>query len=294
MSIENYSQYLTYSKEDMRWQITCTDVGATHIMPYSSYPPDRGKHPNPYKNVSVGRILNEYQIIYITRGTGVFRSEKNSYEVTSGTIMLLFPGVAHSYHPYPATGWDEYWVGFMGNYPDKLLKEGIITHKNPIVNISLSDVIHSIYMSIFEEVRNQKTFYQLKIGANIMLLLAEILSNVRNQQQDSKNTSLVNKAKFIFQEEIFGNIEIETVAQRLGVSEPHLREIFKEYVGMTPYQYYLHLKINKAKEYLSSGDLLIKEIAYKLSFEDQYYFSKLFKKKTGISPSHWNITTHDF
>ncbi|MDC7240512.1 MAG: helix-turn-helix transcriptional regulator, partial [Spirochaetales bacterium] len=72
-----------------------------------------------------------------------------------------------------------------------------------------------------------------------------------------------------------------------------IQNIFKEYTGMTPYQYYLNLKINKAKEWLDYGIYSVKEISYRLSFKDQCYFSRLFTKKTGISPSRWNIQVED-
>jgi AraC-like DNA-binding protein len=56
---------------------------------------------------------------------------------------------------------------------------------------------------------------------------------------------------------------------------------------MTPYQYYMQLKIKKAAELLEQKDASIKEVAYSLGFEDQYYFSRFFKKKTGVAPSAW-------
>ncbi len=58
--------------------------------------------------------------------------------------------------------------------------------------------------------------------------------------------------------------------------------------GVSPYQYFLHLKINRAKDLIAEGEYSIKEIAYMLSFENQYYFSRLFKSKTGVPPSQWH------
>jgi AraC-like DNA-binding protein len=56
---------------------------------------------------------------------------------------------------------------------------------------------------------------------------------------------------------------------------------------MTPYQYYIQIKIYKAENLLEQQDLSVKEVAHKIGFEDQYYFSRLFKNKTGVSPSEW-------
>ncbi len=79
---------------------------------------------------------------------------------------------------------------------------------------------------------------------------------------------------------------------RLGVSPSHLNAVFKSYTAMTPYQYFISIKIRKAKELLESGALPIKEVAFRLGFDDPYYFSRLFRKKTGVAPSRWSSFVH--
>ena len=77
----------------------------------------------------------------------------------------------------------------------------------------------------------------------------------------------------------------------LGVSTSHLNAVFKSYTAMTPYQYFISIKIRKAKELLEAGALPIKEVAFRLGFNDQYYFSRLFRKKTGVAPSRWSVSS---
>jgi len=289
MPINNFFKYLTYSDDDLKWQITCTDVGSNEIKPLEKYPPNMEKHPLSHKSVSTGRSLNEYQIIYITKGRGLFESYGKKYKIIPGTIIILFPGVQHAYKPDFDIGWNEYWVGFSGQYPDVLVDEGVLSPENPVHCIGLHETILSNYHDIFDRVKLQRPGYQLRTGAAIMMLFADILGYVMQNAQLCYSESLVEKARFKFEENVCGNIELEELAGSLAVSVSHLGDIFKSYTGMTPYQYFLHLKINKAKELLEVGELSIKEIAYKLSFENQYYFSRLFKKKTGVPPSRWTI-----
>ena len=82
-------------------------------------------------------------------------------------------------------------------------------------------------------------------------------------------------------------IDVESIASEVGLTYPRLRRIFQHYIGLTPYQYFLQLRIRRAKELLQEHGLSIKEIASRMNFENQYYFSRLFKKKTGLSPSEW-------
>ena len=75
----------------------------------------------------------------------------------------------------------------------------------------------------------------------------------------------------------------------LGVSTSHLNSVFKSYTAMTPYQYFISIKIRKAKELLEAGSPPDQGSGLSgLGFDDQYYFSRLFRKKTGIAPSRWS------
>jgi AraC-like DNA-binding protein len=287
--IDNFSTYLTYSDEDLKWQLTCTNIGSNEVKPGTTYPPNLDKHPRAFKGVATARVLAEYQIIYITRGRGRFASQGQEYTIIPGTVMILFPGVKHAYRPDDDTGWDEYWVGFKGEYFESLQSEGVISPDKPVHYIGLHDVLVKLYTTIFERVEKQRPYYQYRISANIMMLLAEIISYDRRQEHGSQSDSLIEKVKFILQENLYGNIEMEDMAGKLNLSSSYLGEVFKSYTGLTPYQYYLHLKVNKAKELLEAGESSIKEIAHRLAFEDQYYFSRLFKKKTGVPPSQWTM-----
>jgi AraC-like DNA-binding protein len=71
----------------------------------------------------------------------------------------------------------------------------------------------------------------------------------------------------------------------MGVSYSNFRKLFKEYTGLSPATYQQDLRLQRAKELLSTTDLSIKEIAYKLNFESPDYFSAKFKAKTGRRPS---------
>jgi hypothetical protein len=115
-----YFKYLTFSEEDEKWQMVCTDAGYTDVLPYTLYPPNKDGHPRAFRYVAVGRTLNEYQIIYVTKGQGIFETQGRQYKVIPGSIMMVFPGVRHHYKPLYEVGWMEYWVGFRGEHFDNL------------------------------------------------------------------------------------------------------------------------------------------------------------------------------
>ncbi len=288
MNVLDFSMYLTYSAEDERWQIVCTDVGRTDVPPHVPYPPHKEQHPADFKPVAVGRTLSEYQLIYITRGRGSFEVNDRQYAVYPGTVMVVLPGVRHSYRPDFETGWTEYWVGFRGPYADILREERFLSASKPVYEVGLQNSLLSIFYQIFELVVKQEPLYQLKTCAHVLSLIAEILSFERKRVQYNHSEQLVEKAKILMAERIGSAIDLGEIAKRLGVSTSHLNDVFRAYTGQTPYQYYIGIKIRKAKELLARDGRSVKEVGYELGFEDQYYFSRLFKKKTGVPPSRWS------
>ncbi len=287
----SFSRYLTWSEEDEKWQLVCTDAGYNEVAPNTRYPPKIEDHPRAFKSVAVGRVLSEYQLIYVTKGEGEFRTEGKEYPVLPGSILFLFPGVSHSYKPLVETGWTEYWVGFKGPFADKLKENGFIDPARPLLNPGLQKDILALYSRIFDQVSTQAPLYQIRASSLVIGLIAEILAGERRAAQSSHSEQLVSKAKFLMQEHIDGEINLNGICDSLGVSTSHLNEVFKAYTAMTPYQYFISIKIHRAKELLERGDLPIKEVAFLLGFNDEYYFSRLFKNKTGLSPSHWSSSS---
>ncbi|MDP2792155.1 MAG: AraC family transcriptional regulator [Rectinemataceae bacterium] len=287
MERRNFSSYLTWSDEDERRLVVCTDVGMAEVPPGSPYPPSTVGHPSAYSSVATGRVVNEYQLVYVTKGRGSFTSGDRTWAVLPGSVLAVFPGVRHSYCPDQETGWEEYWVGFKGPSADELRDSGFHSPANPFFPVGVHESMLAVFSGIFSVVESQEPYYQFRAGALVMVLLAEVLGRARKAEQHSESEALVERAKFLMTENIDGTMNVDEVGERLGVARTRFCESFKAYTGMTPYQYFIQLKINRAKEILSAGNAPVKEVAYSLGFDDQYYFSRLFKKKTGVAPSEW-------
>ena len=103
----------------------------------------------------------------------------------------------------------------------------------------------------------------------------------KNQQQ----VDMISRARMRIRESLESDLTIQQIAEELGVSYSNLRKLFKEHTGLSPATYQQELRLLRAKELLTTTELSIKEIAYRLNFESPDYFSAKFKAKMGIKPS---------
>ena len=156
------------------------------------------------------------------------------------------------------------------------------------MDIGLHDSVLELYHQIADVARIEGPGYQQVLGSLIAHLLAHIHSLTLQHGKESANERIVQRAKFLLADNVTAHLDIGWLSKSLGMGYSRFRQIFKTCTGLSPYQYFLDQKINRAKELLQQGQFTVKEIAYMLSFDDPYYFSHLFKKKTGHPPSAWH------
>jgi AraC-like DNA-binding protein len=281
----NYYKYLPVSEEDESWGLTVLNAGCTHIVPGMPYP-YKGHPSHHYFNWNKGRVLHEYQVIYITNGQGIFESESGgTRSITAGTAILLFPDERHRYKPDEHTGWDEYWVGFTGKIINNLYAKKFFDPAHPDLSVGFNEPLLHIFQEIIDKTKEEKAGYQPLIAGAVLHLLGHIFSASQQDKFEGQDIAgLVNKARLLFRSNIDQHISPADVANELQISYSRFRKIFKEYTGLAPGQFQIQLKIHKAKELLLDPSRSIKEIAYSLNFESNFYFSKLFKEKTGMTP----------
>jgi len=101
----------------------------------------------------------------------------------------------------------------------------------------------------------------------------------------------VQKIKAYLDNHVESMIRIKTLGELVFKSPAHVNRMFRREVGASPYEYHLNRKIELARQLLSHPGMRVKEVAARLCFADQYYFSGLFKKKTGITPRSYRNKT---
>ncbi|MEO6630495.1 MAG: AraC family transcriptional regulator [Mucilaginibacter sp.] len=287
--MQNYRKYINVGNTEKEWGFFVTTVGSAKAAPNKSYPNNRA-HPMGHSFTwDKGRILDGYYIVFITRGEGVLESAKTKARaIKAGTCFFLFPGVWHRYKPHPQSGWEEYWVGFNGRYPDELMQNGIFSADNPFIDVGMNEDLLQLFHTLIKTVAAAEPGYrQMITGTTLQILGLLNAVNKYHAYATDNQTRLISKAKFLLQESIEKPINLEEMVKELPMGYSKFRKLFKQVTGLSPNQYQLDLRLDKAKELLIATNLTINEIAFQTGFESIFYFSRLFKNKNGIPPKEF-------
>ena len=282
------SKYLLASDRDDLWGLTITTVGYEEILPGDPYP-THGHADGYYFDLTKGRVLSEYQMLYVVEGSGVFHSHNvKEAKLSEGDIFLLFPDEWHSYHPSAKTGWKKYWIGFRGYIMDDRVRAAFLSPTKPIYHVGYSPEIVHLYKQAYDTAFEEAAYSQQLLAGIVNHLLGLMYMKERNivlMNRNQSHVDMIARARMRIRESLENPITIQQIAEDIGVSYSSFRKLFKEHTGFSPATYQQDLRLQRAKELLSTTDMSIKEIAYRLNFESPDYFSAKFKQKTGRKPS---------
>lgn len=283
------SKYLVVNPRDVQWGLTVNTVGYEEIGVADTYP-TRGHADGYYFDIDKGRVLNEYQLLYITEGEGVFNSaHAKDVPLKAGDLFLLFPGEWHTYHPTGKHGWKSYWIGFKGKNVDDRVKAGFLSVDKPIYHVGFSADIIRLYEEAYKRAQEEAPYLQQILAGIVNHLVGLMYALERSMElsKDHTRVDMINLARLRIRESLEVDLTIQQIAEDLGVSYSNFRKLFKEFTGISPALYQQDLRLQRAKELLATTTLSIKEIAYRLRFESPDYFSSKFKIKTGKKPSEF-------
>jgi len=290
----SYHKYIVANTTDELWGLFVTTIGFQLTPADVTYPSK--DHPSAYWfNPAAGRILHEYQLIYLIKGEGTFQSAHyGAVRVTAGNIIMLFPEEWHTYQPDKKKGWEAYWIGFRGSNIDRLMRHYFFSKDQPVLDIGFNENVVGLYRQGIDIANYQRTAFQPMLAGIAQLMLGSVYYIDKNNSfRDKDILTKIDQARVLIRENLTTEQTFEQIACQLNMSYSWFRRLFKQYTGFSPTQYLLEIKIQKAKELLASTTMPIKEIAYELNFESPGYFITFFKSKIGISPKAYRGKVHN-
>jgi len=286
---DGYFKYIPCSEDQLKWGIHVTDCGWEKTVAGHPYPNEA--HPEGYFfNAQVGRVLREAQIIYIPRGRGRFWSAASGkMNVKEGSLLLLFPNIRHHYAPIKSEGWDEYWVGFSGSYGAELLYE-IFSPEKPVLSIGVNSALMNLFMEVSELAKHEAVGYRPIIAAKTLEIIARVHAlSSGGRQRSLPHEQAIKELCSTMRQNPRDSIDFAVMAKETGMSYSSFRRLFKKSTGLAPNQYLLDVRIRKARLLLINTNLNICDVALECGFDNNFYFSKLFKSREGMSPKQFRL-----
>ncbi len=281
--------YLPLSDEVRVRSLYVLAAGSAQVPPDTPYPPST--HPSHHQfRWHQGRVLQEYQILYITRGTGMLETRTGGLrKISAGDLFVLFPNEWHRYGPSPETGWDEHWVAFQGQRAAEFVAEHCASPKDPLLQTEIGDLLQREFLRIEEEVAEESIGYQNVVVARTQLILALAMVSHQRQNQATDVLEVIKRAKELLLEQIDQPLDMEDVAAELHVGYSWLRKTFRQYTGLPLAQYQMQLRLNYACQLLRTTTLPMAMVGAKSGFVSAYYFARVFHTKIGCTPTEYRL-----
>lgn len=242
------------------------------------------------KNKHIGfnvtrHFTHDYLIHYVVKGEGFFETDKKSTTLGPGDLVLCHKDHQHTYRTTLTNPWEVYWSYFRCSYIETLFPK-LDDNSFMIIHCGLDSKL----LQLFQELLEKKSFgYALPYYFYATQILGLIIAQLQLLHSNPFEKSNSNSDPLIsyIHGHLHEPLDISFLARRYGLSKDHFIKIFDQTYGFTPLDYFIRMRLQKACDLLMSTDYSIKYISHSIGYDDPYYFSRLFKKKIGLSPRQY-------
>lgn len=231
-------------------------------------------------------------LIYCLDGEGDLWVKETHYRVKPGDILLIPKGITHAYKALRENPWTIYWVHFHGHHAAEFIRHLALPRAEQ-PNLVMPIGIHSRLVSDFEALLEaRESTYNINAYICAANQLRQILTHIALLQPLARHRQSgegldIERVHSLMQARIHEQLDLDTLAETVNLSKYHFVKKYKEITGTTPINHFIQLKIERACHLLDTTNNHVNEIAFAVGYEDAYYFSRIFKKLMGVSPSQY-------
>ena len=225
------------------------------------------------------RRLDSYAIVLAVAGAGHYSDELGvTREIAPGDLLVLFPGLLHSYGPDRGQRWDEFYLVFDGPIFEFLEGVGVLDRKRTVISLRPFEPILARLIEISNAQR------PLDQGGRAMEVLSLLPVLMGSAVPGRPLPTWVDRAASRLGSDLNQDLDMTVVASELGMGYESFRKRFKQATGFTPTEFRNRKRLDTAREMLSSTSLNIREIATNLGYYDEYHLSRRFREAVGSAP----------
>lgn len=226
--------------------------------------------------------------MFCSEGEGFVKVQDEHFSVSAGDMICLPKGVTHQYGSSEHKPWTLYWVHFDGEHAQDYWQHMNIPSNQVVVSVGSHPKIISDFETLFSA---RQTGYSMKAFIHAAQCLKQMLTYIAllsgKHMQSARNQIDLDTIQAMMQASLNSDIHLEELARQANLSKYHFSKRYKELTGYSPIQHFIHLKIERACYLLDISSQPISQVSANLGYDDPHYFSRLFKKTTGLSPREY-------
>lgn len=274
------SAYLNNSMLDIKDKskpLIVTSCGTYRLVTLSKLPTWRPR----------GRL--DFQLLYVASGKAHFHFDGEEKIVTAGHMVLYHPREPQKYEYYGEDQTEVYWVHFTGGNVKNILRSYGLTDDKKVFYCGSGLEYQNLFRTMIYELQMCKENYpemlEMYLRQIFIMLHRYFESSLRTD--NTRVVEEIDKATVYFNEHYSEDISIDEYAENNHVSVSWFIRNFKQCTGSTPMQYILSKRIYNAEALLQDPSYNITEIAHIVGYDNPLYFSRIFRKAKGLSPSEY-------
>jgi len=233
-------------------------------------------------------VRNPSLIHYIMSGRGVYTAGGQTRYLQAGDAFLVYPGTTVTYASDRVEPWEYYWVGFNGSDAAHLLSATDFSPENPVVHAEdWGDELRRQLFAIYEA-RGNSLLQMAQMTGRLYLALSLLLSHSAHEETHTDALAVyVRQATEYISYRYSYPITVDDIAAYVGISRSHLYRAFRAVLGQSPKTYLSKYRIRQACALLGRPELTVASIAQSVGYESGLYFSKVFHRLKGVTPTEY-------
>lgn len=228
-------------------------------------------------------VRDHFLLHYILSGSGSYKIGTRTFVLRAGQAFLAYPDTPIYYCADQNDPWEYYWVGFSGPAASLLIAQTPFDREHPVITLESGENLRRGLLDIYKA-RGGDYPSAVRMAGYLQAALAVLMQGNIQRTEENLSDYARRGASFIHQN-YSASIGVEDTARQVGVSRSHLYRAFQTEFGCSPSEYLTRYRIQRAKQLLSHSDLSINVVAASVGYEDSLYFSRVFSRETGQSPT---------
>ncbi len=234
------------------------------------------------------RRLPTHAVVLVEKGSGTLHTSKTgTVEVTGPALFWLPAGTLHGYGPHPGDTWQERWALFSGTFANEWIRQRLIDEAVPLVPLENLREMQHLFASLHTEFAEDNPLGLAASAATLHRIVVETARQAARATETRKTDAVIEEVMETLQHRAFQPVDMAALAREFGLSPATLRRRFAAATGLSPKAFQLRLRIDHAKQLLTTSDLTIEAISLATGIDDAFYFSRLFQDRERCSPSEF-------